>query len=161
MRETLLLWRIPVEWNHTRAINSAVSSSAKADDPVLRSTAGITDRGREHRLASTPPPSEPDVRISRIRLSGWWSYLREDRRSKGWASPASSEAPVWFAPSASVLSGPAVRSALISVRALSDTSSPAGNVVGVVPHGSDFTSPPSCTPSLPRHYPASSLLWVL
>jgi hypothetical protein len=35
-------------------------------------------RGRKHRLASMPPPSEPDVRISRIRLSGWWSYLRED-----------------------------------------------------------------------------------
>jgi hypothetical protein len=36
------------------------------------------DRGREHRLVSIPPPSEPDVRISRIRLSGWWSYLQED-----------------------------------------------------------------------------------
>jgi hypothetical protein len=24
------------------------------------------------------PPSEPDVRVSRIRLSGWWFYLRED-----------------------------------------------------------------------------------
>src|SRR3974377_797281 len=62
------------------------------------------------------------------------------------------------APSTSVLSGPAVRPALISVRALSGTSSPMGNVVGVFPLGSDFTSPPSCTPSLPRHYPASSLL---
>ncbi|MEJ2239778.1 MAG: hypothetical protein P8X82_15905, partial [Gemmatimonadales bacterium] len=27
------------------------------------------DRGRENRLVSAPPPSEPDVRISRIRLS--------------------------------------------------------------------------------------------
>jgi len=53
------------------------------------------------------------------------------------------------APSASVLSGPAVRPAFISVRTLSDTSSPEGNVVGVVPHGSDFMSPPSCPPSLP------------
>jgi hypothetical protein len=25
-----------------------------------------------------PPPSEPDRRISRIRLSGQWFYLRED-----------------------------------------------------------------------------------
>ena len=25
-----------------------------------------------------PPPSEPYVQISRIRLSGWWYYLRED-----------------------------------------------------------------------------------
>jgi hypothetical protein len=36
------------------------------------------DRGRKSRLASAPPPSEPDRRVSRIRLSGWWSYLRED-----------------------------------------------------------------------------------
>ena len=28
------------------------------------------DRGREGRLGSASPPSEPDVRISRIRLSG-------------------------------------------------------------------------------------------
>jgi hypothetical protein len=28
------------------------------------------DRGREDRLNSVPPPSEPDGRISRIRLSG-------------------------------------------------------------------------------------------
>jgi hypothetical protein len=34
------------------------------------------DRGRE--FLSVPPPSEPDVRISRIRLSGWWYYLLED-----------------------------------------------------------------------------------
>jgi hypothetical protein len=54
-----------------------------------------------------------------------------------------------------------VRTALISVRALTDTLSPEGNVVGVVPLGPDFTSPPSCTPSLPRHYQASSLLSVL
>ena|GEM_PF-4680673 len=30
----------------------------------------IFDRGREGRLSSASPPSEPDVRISRIRLSG-------------------------------------------------------------------------------------------
>jgi hypothetical protein len=29
------------------------------------------DRGRENRLRSAPPPSEPDRRISRIRLSRW------------------------------------------------------------------------------------------
>ncbi len=27
-------------------------------------------------MASAPPPSEPDRRISRIRLSSWWSYLQ-------------------------------------------------------------------------------------
>src|SRR5260370_5278228 len=36
------------------------------------------DRGRESRLGSAPPPSEPDVRISRIRLSSRWFYLQED-----------------------------------------------------------------------------------
>jgi len=39
------------------------------------------DRGRENRLGSIPPPSEPDVRISRIRLSGRWFYLQEDWRA--------------------------------------------------------------------------------
>ena len=28
------------------------------------------DRGRKSRLGSASPPSEPDVRVSRIRLSG-------------------------------------------------------------------------------------------
>jgi 4-hydroxy-2-oxoheptanedioate aldolase len=37
----------------------------------------INDRGRERQLVSTPPPSEPDVRISRIRLSGrWFTFKR-------------------------------------------------------------------------------------
>ena len=40
----------------------------------------LFDRGRKSRLSPAPPPSEPDVRISRIRLSGWWFYLtRIDR----------------------------------------------------------------------------------
>jgi hypothetical protein len=39
---------------------------------------GLNDRGREDRLDSAPPPSKPDRRISRIRLSSQWSYLRED-----------------------------------------------------------------------------------
>ena len=47
-----------------------------------RFTAGIQcealDRGREKRLNSNPPPSEPDRRISRIRLSSRRFYLRED-----------------------------------------------------------------------------------
>ena len=32
--------------------------------------AGSSDRGREDRLSSVPPPSEPCVRVSRTRLSG-------------------------------------------------------------------------------------------
>jgi len=44
------------------------------------------DRGREGRLVSAPPPSEPDVRISRIRLSGrWFTSLRIDRQTQGLA----------------------------------------------------------------------------
>ena len=40
----------------------------------------LIDRGRESGLA--PPPSEPDVRISRIRLSGWWfTSRRTDARA--------------------------------------------------------------------------------
>ncbi len=35
-------------------------------------------------MSPTPPPSEPDKRFSRIRLSGWWFYLtRIDRLSTG------------------------------------------------------------------------------
>src|SRR4030095_7193803 len=42
------------------------------------------DRGREDRLASVPPPSEPDVRISRIRLSSrWFTSSRTDRPERG------------------------------------------------------------------------------
>src|SRR5215467_11218434 len=44
------------------------------------------DRGRENRLGSIPPPSEPDVRISRIRLSSRWFYLQEDWQAWAWAS---------------------------------------------------------------------------
>jgi hypothetical protein len=43
----------------------------------LLTGAGV-DRGRENRLNSIPPPSEPDRRVSRIRLSSWWFYLGED-----------------------------------------------------------------------------------
>jgi hypothetical protein len=45
---------------------------------VTAQTAGEKDRGRENRLNSIPPPSEPDRRVSRIRLSSWWFYLGED-----------------------------------------------------------------------------------
>ncbi len=38
----------------------------------------LNDRGRESQLGSTSPPSEPDRRFSRIRLSSWWFYLSED-----------------------------------------------------------------------------------
>ena len=36
--------------------------------------------------ACIAPPSEPDWRISRIRLSGWWFYLREDWSKVAWES---------------------------------------------------------------------------
>ncbi len=38
--------------------------------------AAAVDRGRENHWV--PPPSEPDRRVSRIRLSSRWSYLQED-----------------------------------------------------------------------------------
>jgi len=35
----------------------------------------MRDRGREAGISAGPPPSEPDVRISRIRLSGQWALV--------------------------------------------------------------------------------------
>jgi hypothetical protein len=48
------------------------------------------DRGRESRLSSAPPPSEPDGRISRIRLSSRWSYPGGDRLAETWAATGGS-----------------------------------------------------------------------
>jgi hypothetical protein len=48
--------------------------------------AAVVDRGRKGRLSSTPPPSEPDGRFSRIRLSSRWSYLEEDWTARRWAA---------------------------------------------------------------------------
>jgi hypothetical protein len=44
-------------------------------DQLDRGRIGV---GRAKGIALAPPPSEPDGRISRIRLSGWWFYLIED-----------------------------------------------------------------------------------
>jgi len=57
------------------------------------------------------------------------------------------------APSASVSSRPAVRLALISVEDPSGVLAHKAISSSVFPHGPNFRSPPSCTPSLPRHYP--------
>ena len=49
------------------------ASKAPSRGALTPAKAGIhyrRNRGRERRLGSPPPPSEPDVRISRIRLSG-------------------------------------------------------------------------------------------
>ena len=43
-------------------------------------------RGRNDALICVAPPSEPDLRISRIRLSSWWFYLLEDWSNRAWAS---------------------------------------------------------------------------
>ena len=45
---------------------------------LRRDTESRRDRGREDRVVPVPPPSEPDRRISRIRLSSRWCYLQED-----------------------------------------------------------------------------------
>jgi hypothetical protein len=52
-----------------------------------------------------------------------------------WCLLQASEAPAWFAPSASVPSRPAVRPALIRVRTLSGGFSPESNLAGFFPHG--------------------------
>jgi hypothetical protein len=50
-------------------------STSPPDDSTESSLGKATpDRGRESRLSSAPPPSEPDGRFSRIRLSSRWSY---------------------------------------------------------------------------------------
>ena len=48
---------------------------------------GVQDyRGRDDTLDCIAPPSEPDWRISRIRLSSRWFYLIEDWSNFIWAS---------------------------------------------------------------------------
>ncbi len=52
-----------------------------SDQALLTRSVVMNYRGRESGLA--PPPSEPDVRISRIRLSGWWfTSVRTDARTR-------------------------------------------------------------------------------
>jgi len=46
-----------------------------ADLPIL----GRWNRGRERPICGAPPPSEPDGRFSRIRLSGQWAPFRDRR----------------------------------------------------------------------------------
>ena len=63
-----------------RALNSLKNDAIRgaAVLEVSKEVDENMDRGREKRLNSNPPPSEPDWRISRIRLSSRWCYLRED-----------------------------------------------------------------------------------
>ena len=53
------------------------SDRMRENDPLIATSLAI-DRGREDRLSSVPPPSKPDGRISRIRLSSRWFYLVKD-----------------------------------------------------------------------------------
>ena len=46
----------------------------------------IGNRGRNGALSCTAPPSEPDGRISRIRLSGQWSYHKVGCHAEAWAA---------------------------------------------------------------------------
>ena len=64
-------------------------------------------------MASIPPPSEPDVRISRIRLSSRWSYPRGGLTVQRMGVSCKLRGSRLVAPSASMLSGPAVHPALI------------------------------------------------
>jgi len=56
---------------------------------AFQSAEGL-DRGRESRLGSAPPPSEPDGRVSRIRLSSRWFYRRADWQTDTWAAASES-----------------------------------------------------------------------
>ena len=50
--------------------------------PAVTELPGLIGVGRAGYPA--PPPSEPDVRFSRIRLSGWWfTSPRTDKPSRG------------------------------------------------------------------------------
>ncbi len=71
------------DWYEAQAKQKLAKRGEKAvTSTLLRISRGppapVSDRGGEKRLNSNPPPSEPDRRVSRIRLSSWWSYLRED-----------------------------------------------------------------------------------
>gem|GEM_PF-2117044 len=54
-------------------------------DKISSSEFDGIDRGRNNTLICIAPPSEPDWRFSRIRLSSRWFYLDEDWSNKAWA----------------------------------------------------------------------------
>jgi len=60
------------------AVNSGGCVEGESSESMPEVSHGRIDRGREDRLSSVSPPSEPYWRFSRIRLSSWWSYLEED-----------------------------------------------------------------------------------
>ena len=51
-------------------LRKQLCESLRNSESLLGLPADVGDRGRKDRLGSVPPPSEPDVRFSRIRLSG-------------------------------------------------------------------------------------------
>jgi hypothetical protein len=50
------------------------------DPKAVERLRASSNRGREKRLSSFPPPSEPDVRVSRIRLSSQEVTFEKDWR---------------------------------------------------------------------------------
>ena len=75
----------PGEGSSSRYARLSRQEPAKAGTPNAseRQFAGF-DRGRESGIAA-PPPSEPDVQISRIRLSGQWVLKRKTVTVNSWA----------------------------------------------------------------------------
>ena len=84
--------RAPGDYRHSRLLDRPMAHDVLRGDAssgntylprlmrrrgVMEEKADLADRGREDPLVWVSPPSEPDVRVSRIRLSGRWSYLRE------------------------------------------------------------------------------------
>src|SRR5207249_4306872 len=77
--------RHPTDWSFTsccspprvttaqlQSVTSRRAYAWRGLSPLWSCALSGAHRGRENRLSSVPPPSEPDVRISRIRLSDWW-----------------------------------------------------------------------------------------
>jgi hypothetical protein len=91
----------PQEVSHHQFPNDAIAVCFSLTSSIVLSFTGIQekcqanfccsrrscpDRGRDGALVCATPPSEPDVRISRIRLSGRWFLPHEDWSKARWAS---------------------------------------------------------------------------
>jgi len=147
------------------------SSQSRAAVPYrLKASCWRIGVGKASCLAS--PPSEPCVRFSRTRLSSRWPYLKEDGRAEQWAATAENKpcsvkylAP--FTPRSRAVRMRGVQT-IGSVQSHRAWTSPAcvarpvaGTGTGVRSVRLSIAHPPSCTPSLGGHCPASTLQWVL
>ncbi len=61
--------------DNTNGVKSVIPGLTKPAPYLIRGNPVFSYRGRDSALVCATPPSEPDVRISRIRLSGRWFCL--------------------------------------------------------------------------------------